>query len=191
MNKLEQMALLETLRDRVDYVYRNVRRDVFEEMVADGVDKARVKVGGVEVATATVRCDAVRVEDADAYMDWCVESGLASEARTVDFAHLPDDIRRELEREVEERWPAYVRASLVTPDPRKLARKGPGGTAITEDGETIPGLRTNVPSYVSLRDVADGRRGMNTAYVGGLITRALMNELASDARLIGDGDGEE
>ena len=187
MNKLEQMALLETLRDRVDAAYRAVRSEVFDEMVAEGVDKARVKVAGVEVATATVRCDAVRVEDADAYMDWCVGEGLASEARTVDFARLPDDIRRELEREVEGRWPAYVGASLVAPDPRKLAKKGPGGTAITEDGETIPGLRTNVPSYVSLRDVADGRRGMNTAYVGGLITRALMDEVARDARLIGDG----
>lgn len=184
MNRLEQMALLETLRDKVDAAYKAVRSEVFDEMVADGVDKARVKVAGVEVATATLRCDAVRVEDADAYADWCVENGLATEVRSVDFDRLPDDIRRALLGEVEERWPDYVGASLVMPDPRKLAKRGPGGTALTEGGEPIPGLRTNVPACVSLRDVADGRRGMNTAYVGGLITQALMGELAQDAHLI-------
>lgn len=184
MNKLEQMALLETLRDKVDDAYKRVRGEVFDEMVADGVDRARVKVAGTEVATAQLKAEAVKVEDADAYADWCEENGLAREERGVDFAHLPDDIRAALADEVEARWPEYVAWRKVMPDPRKLARKGPGGAALTEDGEPIPGLRTNVPMYVTLKDVADGRRGMNKAYVGGLITSALMGELAEDARLL-------
>lgn len=184
MNRLEQMALLETLRDRVDDAYRRVRGEVFDEMVADGVDRARVKVAGTEVATAQLKAEAVKVEDADAYADWCEENGLAAEERAVDFAHLPDDIRAALADEVEARWPEYVAWRKVMPDPRKLAKKGPGGVALTEDGEPIPGLRTNVPMYVTLKDVADGRRGMNKAYVGGLITSALMGELAEDARLL-------
>lgn len=184
MNKLEQMALLETLRDRVDDAYRRVRGEVFEEMVADGVDRARVKVAGVEVATAQLKAEGVKVVDEAAYCDWCEENGLAREEGAVDFAHLPQEIVQALSDEVQARWPEYVCWRKVMPDPRKLAKKGPGGVALTEDGEPIPGLRTNAPMYVTLKDVADGRRGMNKAYVGGLITQALMGELAQDAHLI-------
>ncbi len=188
MNKLEQMALLETLRDRVDDAYKAVRKAVFEDMAANGIDRARVMVAGVEVATAQLRADAVKVEDEDAYADWCVEEGLAREERLVNLDSLPSDLREALVDEVEARWPEYVETRLALPDPRKLAKKGPGGTALTEDGEPIPGLRTNVPAYVTLKDVADGRRGMNKAYVGGLVTKALLGELADDALLPGGGE---
>ena len=187
MDALERLAVLQVLADRVAAAYGAARAQAFDAMDGAGVDKARVRVAGQEVGTATMVRRAFVVTDPDAYGEWLDGSGLADGPEYVDTRQMPADLAAEVIEHVRARHPEWVYTGQGTPDLRKVARKGPNGTALAEGGEVIPGVRSDVPAYVTVKDALDARKGLDAERVVALITPAMLDEVARDARLIGDG----